>query len=94
MATTLPQDILAVALAARGVVELGLPQGGEPGDTLRVLRSLYTHDCPVDLHVFRAELAAVLLEQHDENPEVVHAGATASAEAGDDVGLHEGVLDL
>ena len=93
MATRLPQDILAVALAARGVVDIGLPQDGEPGDTLRALRSLDTHDCPVDLHVFRAELDALMIEEYEENPEVVHAGATASADAGDDVGLREGVLD-
>ena len=31
MAATLPQDILAVALAARGIVDLGLPLGGGPG---------------------------------------------------------------
>ena len=43
--------------------------------------------------MFRAELDAVMMEEYDENPEVVHAGATASAEAMDDVGLREGVLD-
>ena len=93
MATSLSQDTLAVALAARGIVDLGLPQGGEPSGTLRAIRSLDTHDGPVDLHVFRAELDAVRMEEYDENPEVVHAGATASAEAGDDVGLREDVLD-
>ena len=35
-----------------------------------------------------------MMEEYEENLEVVHAGATASAEAGDDVGLREGVLDL
>ena len=44
-------------------------------------------------HVFRTELDAVMLEEYEDDPEVVHAGATASAEAGDDVGLREGVLD-
>ena len=89
MATSLSQDIIAVALAARGILDLGLPQGGEPSDTLRAIRSLDTHDCPVDLHVFRAELDAVMMEEYGEDPEVVHTGATASAEAGDDVGLRE-----
>ena len=93
MATALPQDILVVALAARGVLDLGLPQAGEPFDALRALRTLDTNDCPEDLHVLRAELDAVMLEEYDEDPEVVHAGATASAQAGDDVGLREGVLD-
>ena len=78
MATTLPQDILAVALAARGIVDLELPQSAEPVDTLHALRSLGTHDCPGDLQVFRAELDVVMMEECDENPEVVHAGATAS----------------
>ena len=68
MATTLPQDILAVALAARGVLELSLPQDTDPADTLRALRSLDTTDCPVDLHVFHAELDAVMMEEYDENP--------------------------
>ena len=62
-------------------------------DALRALRTLDTNDCPEDLHVLRAELDAVMLEAYDEDPEVVHAGATASAQAGDDVGLREGVLD-
>ena len=40
MATTFPQDILAVALAARGVVDLELPQGAEPeGGRLLLLLS-------------------------------------------------------
>jgi len=93
MATALPQDILAVALAARGILDLGLPQYQDAHDTLRALRSLDTHSCPLDLTVFRAELDAVMLELSEEDPEVVHAGATASAAAGDDVGLRESVLD-
>ena len=93
MATTLPQDILAVALAARGIVDLGLPQDRGPLDMLRALRSLDTNDCPVDLHVFRAELDAVMMEEYDENPEVVHAGTTTSADARDDVGLRQEVLE-
>ena len=52
MATTLPQDILAVALAARGIVDLGLPQDRDPLDMLRALRSLDTNECPQDLHIF------------------------------------------
>ena len=63
MATTLPQDILAVALAARGIVDLGLPQDRDPLDMLRALRSLDTNECPLDLHVFRAELDAVMMEE-------------------------------
>ncbi|CAK0867486.1 unnamed protein product [Prorocentrum cordatum] len=93
MATTLPRDIPAVALAARGVLDLGLPRGGGATDTLRALRSLDTDERPVDLHVFRAELDAAMKEEHDEDPQVVHAGTTASAEVGDDVGPRQGVLD-
>ena len=48
MATTLPQDILAVALAARSIVDLGLPEDTDPLDMLRAFRSLDTHDCPLD----------------------------------------------
>ena len=81
MATTLPQDILAVALAARGIVDLGLPQDRDPLDMLRALRWLDTNECPLDLHVFRAELDAVMMEEYDENPQVVHAGTTTSADA-------------
>eukprot|EP00959_Pyramimonas_sp_CCMP1952_P310475 6497885-Pyramimonas_sp.AAC.1 len=33
------------------------------------------------------------MEECDEGPQVVHAGTTAPAEAGDDVGLRQGVLD-
>ena len=54
MATTLPQDILAVALAARGILDLGLPRDGDATHALRALRSLDTNDCPVDLHVSSA----------------------------------------
>ncbi|CAK0838817.1 unnamed protein product [Prorocentrum cordatum] len=93
MASTLPQDTLAVALAARGILALGLPRDGDATDTLRALRTLDTNECPVDLHVFRAELDAVMMEEYDEDPQVVHAGTTASAQAGDDVGLRQGVLD-
>ena len=93
MATTLPQDILAVALAARGVLDLSLPQNADPAATLRALRSLDTTDCPVDLHVFHAELDAVMMEEYDENPEVVHVGTTAAAEAKDDVEHRQKVLD-
>ncbi|CAK0889497.1 unnamed protein product [Prorocentrum cordatum] len=92
VATSLSQDIIAVALAARGILDLGLPQGGEPSDALRAIRSLDAHDCPVDLHVFRAELDAAMMEECGEDPEVVRTGATASAEAGDDVGLREDVV--
>ena len=34
-----------------------------------------------------------MMEEYDENPQVVHAGATASADAGDDVGLRQEVLE-
>ena len=81
MATTLPQDILAVALAARGIVDFGLPQDSDPLAMLRALRPLGTNECPLDLPAFRAELDAVMMEEHDENPAVVHAGTTTSADA-------------
>ena len=68
MATTHSQNILAVVLAARGVVDLGLPQDMDPANILRAVRSLDTIDCPMDLHVFRAELDAVMMEEYDENP--------------------------
>ena len=68
MATTHSQNILAVVLAARGVVDLGLPQDMDPANILRAVRSLDTIDCPMDLHVFRAELEAVMMEEYDENP--------------------------
>ena len=93
MATTLPQDILAVALAARGILDLGLPQDRDPLNMLRALRSLDTNECPLDLHVFRAELDAVMVEEYYENPEVVNAGTTTSADARDDVGLRQEVLE-
>ena len=93
MATALPQDVLAVALSARGILDLGLPPGGEAPDTLRAVRSLCAHECPADLLVYRAELDAIMLELSEESPEVVHAGTTASAEAGDDMGQREALLD-
>ena len=39
MATMLPQDILSVALCARGILDLGLPQTFEPQDIIQVLGS-------------------------------------------------------
>ena len=70
-----------------------MPQNTDPAATLRALRSLDTTDCPVDLHVFHAELDAVMMEEYDENPEVVHVGTTAAAEARDDVEYRQKVLE-
>ena len=33
---------------------------------LRALRPLDTNECPLDLHVFRAELDAVMMEEYNE----------------------------
>ena len=83
MATTLPQDILAVALAARGAVDLRLPRDGEPGGALRAIRSLDAHDCSVELHVLRVERGAIMMEEHDYNPELFHAGAAEEVAGGE-----------
>ena len=95
MATSLPQDILLVALSARGVVELGLPQEQAPLDMLSALRSIEGAGdaSPLELSMFCAELDAVMLELPQEEPEVVHTGSTAAMDVGDDVGLREGVVD-
>ena len=87
MATSLPQDILLVALSARGVVDLGLPQDQAPLDMLRALRSMDDAGdaSPLELSMFCAELDAVMLELPQEEPEVVHTGSTAAMEVGDDV---------
>ena len=80
MATSLPQDILLVALSARGVVELGLPQDQAPLDMLSALRSIdgAGDASPLELSMFCAELDAVMLELSQEEPEVVHTGSTAA----------------
>ena len=76
MATSLPQDILLVALSARGIVDLGLPQDQAPLDMLSALRSIDgAGDAgPLELSMFCAELDAVMLELSQEEPEVVHTG--------------------
>ena len=95
MATSLPQDILLVALSARGIVELGLSQDQAPLDMLSALRSIdgAGDASPLELSMFCAELDAVMLELSQEEPEVVHTGSTAAMEVGDDVGLREDVVD-
>ena len=95
MATSLPQDILLVAVSARRAVELGLPQDQTPLDMLSALRSIdgAGDATPLQLSMFCAELDDVMLELSQEEPEVVHTGSTAAMEVGDDVGLREGVVD-
>ena len=93
VASSLPQEVLAVALCARGVLDLGLPQDQSAQDILQVLRTLDTDACPSELIVFRAEVDAVMLELSEEEADVVHAGATAAAEPADDVGIRESVVD-
>ena len=49
-------------------------------------------DSPVELTTFRGEIDAIMLELSEQEPDVVHAGATAAGEVGDDVGLRENVV--
>ena len=95
MATSLPQDILLVALSARDAVHLGLPQDQAPLDMLSAIRSIDgAGDAgPLELSMFCAELDAVMMELSQEEPEVVHTGSTAAMDVGDDIGLREGVVD-
>ena len=95
MATSLPQDILVVALCLRGVLDLGLAQDQGAQDMLNAVRSI---DCdsdasPTELNMLLVELDAIMLELSSEEPETVHTGATGSTEVGDDVGHREGVVD-
>ena len=93
MATSLPQDILSVALCARGVLDLGLPLTLEAQDTLHALRSLAELDSPIDLQSLRGEIDAIMLELTDEEPKVVSTGSIAETATGDDVGLRSDVVD-
>ena len=93
MATSLPQDILAVALCVRGVLDLALPHNAEAQAILSAFRSLGGDGCPSELGIFRAELDAVMLELSQEEPEVVHSGTTAAMDVGDDVGLRENAVE-
>ena len=92
-ATALPQDILSVALCARGILDLKLPQDLEAQDTLRVLRSLPEVDSPIDLDSFHGEIDAIRMEFAAEEPEVVNAGSVTCTKKSDDVGLRADVLD-
>jgi len=40
MATALPQDLLAVVISARGVLDLGLPQDQSAQHVLKALRTI------------------------------------------------------
>ena len=51
-------------------------------------------DSPVELTAFRGEIDAIMLELSEQEPDVVHVGATAAAEVGDDMGLRENVVGL
>ena len=82
-----------MALCVRGVLDLALLQNEEAQAILSVLRSLAGDECPSELRVFRAELDVVMLELAQEEPEIVHTGATAATEVGDDVGLRESAVD-
>merc|ERR1711938_299090 len=94
MTTSLPQDVLVVALSARGAMDLGLPQDQSAEHILRSVRTIDADVCPVDLSMFRSEVDAVLLEQaEEETSAVVHAGVIAAGEVGDDVGLRESTVD-
>ena len=80
MATSLPQDILLVALSVRGAVELGLSQDQTPLDMLNALRSIdgAGDAIPLQLSMFCAELDAVMLELSQEEAEVVHTCSIAA----------------
>ena len=93
IATSFPQDVFVVALCAREILDLALPKDQGVLHTLKALRTLDTNACPLELDTFRAEVDAVMLELSDEDPELVHTGATAAPEVGDDVGLRESAVD-
>ena len=93
MATTLPNDILSVALSARGVLELGLPNNLDARASLHALRSLPAFEWPSDLQSFHTEIDATRMEFDGEDVEVVTTGTVAEAAAGDDVGLRAEMVD-
>ena len=93
MATTLPQEVLSVALCARGILDLGLPHNLEAQDALQALRSLAGLDSPIDLESFHREIDAIMMEFAGEEAELVSAGSVAGATTGDDVGLRAEVVD-
>ena len=93
MATTLPNDILSVALSARGVLELGFPNNLDARASLHALRSLPAFEWPSDLQSFHTEIDAIRMEFDGEDVEVVTTGTVAEAAAGDDVGLRAKMVD-
>ena len=71
-ATSLPQEILIVASCARGVLDLGLPQGLEAQDLAQALRSFADHASPVDLELFRGEIDAIQITGRSESRDGSH----------------------
>ena len=93
MATTPPKDIMSVALCARGILDLALPQHLEAHDTLQALRYLAELDSPIGLKSFHREIDAIMMEFAPEEPEFVNAGSVTGTETSDDVGLRPDVVD-
>ena len=92
-ATTLPQDIQSVALCARNMLKLGIPQNIKAQAMIQALRSLPEVDAPIDLESFHREIDAIMMEFAAEEAEVVNAGSVTGTETSDDVRLRADAVD-
>ena len=93
LATVLPQEVLSVALCARGILDLGLPQTLAAQDTLQALRSLGDLESPSELVSLHREIDAIMMEIAAEEPEIVSTGTVSGTETADDVGLRADVVE-
>ena len=93
MATTLPNEILSVALSARGVLEFGIPNNLDARASLEALRSLPALELPIDLQSFHREIDAIMMEFNGEESDVASAGTVAGGATGDDVAPRAEMVD-